>query len=128
MGEALEILLAVEESGWHEAASPGMTVKSLVERAARAALAAAAPHLKTGAVSIVLGSDAEVQALNRQWRGQDKPTNVLSFSGGDPDDFEEDEDEDAPDSDEQEDGGAPPPLQLGDVILAWPTVAREADE
>src|SRR4051812_15602136 len=129
MGEALEILLSVEESGWHEAASQGMTVESLVERAARAALAAAAPRLRTGAVSIVLGSDAEVQALNRQWRGQDKPTNVLSFPGGDPDDFEEDEEEDdAPDSGEQEDGGAPPPLQLGDVILAWPTVAREADE
>ena len=30
-------------------------------------------------VSLVLGDDAEVQTLNKQWRAKDKPTNVLSF-------------------------------------------------
>ena len=30
-------------------------------------------------VSLVFTSDAEVHALNREWRGQDKATNVLSF-------------------------------------------------
>jgi probable rRNA maturation factor len=130
MGGAVDILLSIEESGWQEAAPAGMSLETLVERAARAALIAAAPRLKLGEVSIVLASDERVQTLNREWRGQDKPTNVLSFPGGDPDDFEEDEEEDddsSEDEDEDEDYEGPPPLQLGDVILAWPTVRREAE-
>ena len=51
--------------------------------AARAAIAAAkvAPELAHDnlLVSLVLGDDAEVQTLNKQWRAKDKPTNVLSF-------------------------------------------------
>jgi len=131
MGGAVDILLSIEESGWQEAAPAGMSLDLLVERAARAALTAAAPNLRQGEVSIVLASDARVRELNREWRGLDKPTNVLSFPGGDPDDFEEDEEEDEPPparEEEQEDYDGPPPMQLGDVILAWPTVRREADE
>src|SRR3954469_24517869 len=117
MGGAVDILLSIEESGWQEAAPAGMSLETLVERAARAALIPAAPRVKAGEVSIVLASDERVRALNREWRGQDKPTNVLSFPGGDPDDFEEEEDEDdAPDSGEQEDGDAPPPLTLAGVL------------
>jgi len=131
MGGAVDILLSIEESGWQEAAPAGMSLDLLVERAARAALIAAAPNLRQGEVSIVLASDARVQELNREWRGLDKPTNVLSFPGGDPDDFEEDEEEDEPPparEEGREDYDGPPPMQLGDVILAWPTVRREADE
>ena len=51
--------------------------------AARAASATAkvAPELAHDnlLVSLVLGDDAEVQTLNKQWRAKDKPTNVLSF-------------------------------------------------
>ena len=51
--------------------------------AARAAQAAAhvAPELAHDhlLVSVVLGDDAEVHTLNKQWRAKDKPTNVLSF-------------------------------------------------
>ena len=53
------------------------------ELAARAAQAAAtvAPELAHDhlLVSVVLGDDAEVHTLNKQWRAKDKPTNVLSF-------------------------------------------------
>lgn len=82
-----------------------------VDRIARAALAAAALPV-TGAddgaeLSIVLGDDAMVRTLNRRWRGRDAPTNVLSFASGD-----------AP--------GHGQPLLLGDVVLAYETVAREA--
>ena len=58
-------------------------------------------------VSIVLTDDAEVRALNRDWRGQDKPTNVLSFPG--------------------DLGSATPgvPALLGDVVIALETVQRE---
>ena len=128
MGDSVEILLSVEERGWHEAAPAGMSVEMVVERAVHAALSRAAPRLRGGEVSIVLASDERVRELNRDWRGQDKPTNVLSFPGGDPDDFEDDDEEDEGDSEDEEDEDydGPPPMQLGDVILAWPTVAREA--
>ena len=50
----------------------------LLERAARAALAnQSAP--KDATLSILLTDDAQIQALNRVYRGFDKPTDVLSF-------------------------------------------------
>lgn len=52
-------------------------------------------------LSIVLADDGFVQNLNKQWRGQDKPTNVLSF----PQDH---------------------PSILGDIVLAYETVAQES--
>jgi probable rRNA maturation factor len=64
-------------------------------------------------VSIALASDAEVQRLNRDFRSQDKPTNVLSFpmpSGVSGDQL-------------REDGQ---PLPIGDVVLAFETISSEA--
>ncbi len=58
-------------------------------------------------ISIVLADDAFVRDLNRQYRNMDTPTNVLSFPADD-------------------DDGLGPCL-LGDVILAYETVQREAD-
>ncbi|MDI9349142.1 MAG: rRNA maturation RNase YbeY [Candidatus Symbiobacter sp.] len=72
-----------------------------------------APTAKS--LSLVYSDDAAVRELNRIWRGQDKATNVLSF----PSDFPPTEAALA----------APPPpfgLQIGDVILAYETVMREA--
>lgn len=62
-------------------------------------------------ISLVLSDDAEVRTLNHSYRGQDKPTNVLSFAALD--------DGEAP---QPEDG----PLVLGDVIIAFETTAAEA--
>ncbi len=62
-------------------------------------------------VSLAFSDDAEVHRLNKTFRGKDKSTNVLSFPAG--------QDEWAP-----QDG----PLSLGDVILAYETVAKEAQE
>lgn len=73
--------------------------------ARRALAAAAAAESKSGAVSLLLGDDAALQALNKSWRGKDKPTNVLSFP--------------APNGQ----GG-----ELGDIALAAETVAAEAAE
>ncbi len=40
-------------------------------------------HMKAeGEVSVLLTNDAEMHALNKQWRGLDKPTDVLSFPVG----------------------------------------------
>lgn len=57
------------------------------------------------AVSLLLAGDARLQELNRDWRGKDKPTNVLSFP--------------APDL---------PMSHLGDVAMSFDTCAREAKE
>ena len=59
-------------------------------------------------VSVLFADDAFVRGLNARWRGQDKPTNVLSFPA-------------APDA-------GPGPRALGDIVLAYETVAREALE
>jgi probable rRNA maturation factor len=54
----------------------------------------------------MLADDARIRELNRRWRGQDKPTNVLSFPApeGPPDDAR----------------------FLGDIVLAFETVEQEA--
>jgi probable rRNA maturation factor len=108
-----EIAVSVARETWR-AALPD--VEETCRRVAAAALGAGAADWPAGdlarcEVSLVLSDDAEVQQLNRDWRGQDKPTNVLSFAALD--------DEDAP---QPPDG----PLVLGDVILAFETTASEA--
>ena len=86
----------------------------LAERAA-GAVSAVAPELANPrlSVSVLLTSDGEVHALNRQWRGKDKPTNVLSFPMLERADLLAL----APDG---------PPELLGDIALAFETCAREA--
>jgi len=59
------------------------------------------------------------QALNRDFRGKDRPTNVLSFPGTDPDGL-------VGAFDLAEAGG--PPVMLGDLVVAGPVVAAEAAE
>jgi probable rRNA maturation factor len=76
---------------------------------------------------VVLADDPLVQSLNRSYRGKDAPTNVLSFpfqdplGGSRPDEDDEDSDADVFTTD-------PGPRELGDVVLALETVAREAGE
>ena len=65
--------------------------------------------------SLLFTSDDEVHALNREWRGKDRPTNVLSFP------MLEREELVALDPDG-------PPEMLGDLALAHGTCAREAAE
>jgi probable rRNA maturation factor len=107
MTARLRLALATPCAGW-KAALPDLGPR--VRAAARAALRAAAwrPGPAGAELSLVLGDDAGMRALNRHWRGQDKPTNVLSFPAGA-----------AP-------AGAP--ALIGDVVLAFETVRREANE
>jgi probable rRNA maturation factor len=65
--------------------------------------------------SLLFADDAEVHALNREWRGKDKPTNVLSFPM-----LARDELLALP--------AEGPPELLGDLALALETCAREAEE
>ena len=66
------ITLLVEDSGWRK--SRGLVTR--LRRAAEAALAAA--RLK-GNLTVLLSNDEKLQSLNRDFRGKNKPTNVLSF-------------------------------------------------
>ena len=77
----LDISFSLEAGDWEAAVAD---VEQLVEAAARAAFEAAErPEILGGAtaeMSLVLADDALVQTLNRDYRGKDKPTNVLSFA------------------------------------------------
>lgn len=88
----------------------------LAERVTEAARAVA-PELANERLiaSILFTSDEEVHALNREWRGKDKPTNVLSFPMLERDAL----------LSLAADG---PPEMLGDIALAHETCAREAAE
>lgn len=93
----------------------------LASRAANAALAASpqAELANTAAaveIAVRLTSDDEVQTLNRQYRQQDKPTNVLSFPMVQPDLIEG-----LANTDDGE-------ILLGDIILAYGVCEREAAE
>lgn len=94
---------------------------ALAERAVRAAIAASnLPGLIDSPVDVELSvrftDDSEVRALNAEWRGKDKPTNVLSFPMIAP-----------PLLGAIAAGGEGVAL-LGDIVLARETCAREAGE
>jgi probable rRNA maturation factor len=70
----------------------------------RAIAEAAMVSTRRGELAIVLADDSKIRALNKTWRGKDTPTNVLSFPA--------------------KQHGAP--HLLGDIVLAYETLAREA--
>jgi probable rRNA maturation factor len=97
-----------------EAPWPAGDWENLAARSAKAA-AETAPELDNPLLtaSILFTSDTEVHALNREWRGKDRPTNVLSF----------------PMLSREELLALAPeglPEMLGDIALAHETCAREA--
>jgi len=111
----LEIALDADEE-WDSSGS----WEQLAREAAEAAIAESAfPQLVTSSrpveISVRLSGDEEVRALNAQWRGKDKPTNVLSFP------MLEEEDLRATNV-------ASPELLLGDIILARGVCEAEAAE
>ncbi len=94
---------------------------ALAEKAVHAALATTpfaglAGSLSVLEVSVRLTSDDEVHALNRDYRGKDKPTNVLSFPMVDPDDVA------------ALVNVTDPEILLGDIILAHAVCMQEAVE
>jgi probable rRNA maturation factor len=103
----LNIEIAIEYAPWEKHAA----LEVVIGRALRQAVVTTGVHLLDGAeVSVLLCDDEFIAGLNKQWRDRDAPTNVLSFPAGDV----------AGDL-------AAAPL-LGDIIIAYETVAREAAE
>jgi probable rRNA maturation factor len=88
--------------------SPLWEAQPSAEETVRDAVLAAADALSTagGEVSIVLADDSAVRSLNRDWRGIDGPTNVLSFPASGP---------------STGDGVR----LLGDIVIAFETLERE---
>jgi probable rRNA maturation factor len=89
-----------------------------VQALLRRAIAEAATALSTGVatrsmktatsgaeVAIVLTDDSAIRKLNRAWRGKNEPTNVLAFPAR---------------------RQAKPQHFLGDIVIAYETLAREA--
>jgi probable rRNA maturation factor len=96
--------ISAESEGWSKI--PG--VEAAVRRAAEAAmLDGEAPPSE---ISIVLSDDEHIRELNKHHRGMDKPTNVLSF----------------PPARMKTPAGAP--RILGDIVIAFETMEREAAE
>lgn len=85
-------------------------VEAIVTAAVSGAVAVARLEHAPGAeLSVVLTDDAGIRTINAQWRAQDKPTNVLSF----------------PQASAGDTATAP---MLGDIVLAYETLDREARE
>ncbi len=82
-------------------------LKSLTEKAVDAALTAVA---KNKEITILFADDVALKTLNRDWRSKNKPTNVLSFP--------------AAQGVKLPRGQTTP---LGDIALAFETVAKEAE-
>ena len=101
----LDLAISVEAGAW-----PG---EAALERLMKVALSAAMAELAVAPAAgcelgIVFSDDPGIRRLNAEWRGRDKPTNVLSFPAF-----------------PVRRGGPLPPM-LGDIVLAFETVEREA--
>jgi probable rRNA maturation factor len=88
-------------------------VRAALDQTPHAPLADTAPLVEIG---VRLTDAAEVRALNRDYRGKDKPTNVLSFPQYEPDDFAM-----LATTDDGE-------ILVGDIVLALEICTREAAE
>ena len=99
----LHIEISRNSDGWPD------TLDARAEEAVREALKQSKATVTSAAeLSVVLTDDAEQRDLNRDWRGIDKSTNVLSFPQIEP--------------------FGPVSGILGDIILARETLEREAVE
>lgn len=92
-----QVEILVEEPAWQA----GGDLRPALRRAVRRVLKRA--EAGTGPLTILLTGDPAIRRLNREFRGKDKPTNVLSFP--------------AP---------ANPEGHLGDVAMAYGVTATEA--
>jgi probable rRNA maturation factor len=99
----------VVADGWHSEPD----AEAIIQRAVAAAAETVNAGLGEAELAVMLTDDSGIRTLNLNWRGIDKPTNVLSFpalpptGAGGPDDA---------------------PRMLGDIAIAYETTRREADD
>ena len=87
--------------------------EAVIQRAIDAAAQICDADVGDAEIAVMLTDDAGIRTLNNNWRGIDKPTNVLSFPALQPTGPARDDD---------------PPRMLGDIAIAYQTMRREADE
>ena len=86
--------------------------EAVIQRAVAAAAESVDEDVADAEVAVMLTDDTGIRTLNNNWRGVDKPTNVLSFPALQPT------------------AGAPAdaPRMLGDIAIAYQTTRKEADD
>jgi probable rRNA maturation factor len=99
-------------------------VKAVLQRAIGEAAAMAATS--GGELAIVLTDDSAIRALNRDWRGKDQPTNVLSFPAKDPSAFLSRKRGRMGVASRRADAPWGRARLLGDIVIAYETMAAEA--
>jgi len=105
--DSLAIALEIEDDRWNIALP---NAASLLEWSIGLALASLDAEGRTVEVGVRLVDDGAICGLNRDWRGRDKPTNVLSFPLGPPEPVTE----------------AGFPWLLGDIVMSFDTVEAES--
>ena len=96
--------VSVEAGDW----GPKRPLSTLARKAVTAAIAELGLTGQGSELSILFTDDDAIQQLNAEWRGKDKPTNVLSFPAF------------------PMKIGNPVPPMLGDIVMARETIEREA--
>jgi probable rRNA maturation factor len=104
----VQIEVMARSTRWRRQPRAATIVKSAILAAAKAV---STTHAE---LAIVLSHDSAIQALNRDWRGKNAPTNVLSFPSAPPGPVRR--------------GGKSrePSPYIGDIVIAYETTAREA--
>ena len=121
---SFDLAISIEDPAWQDLLPDLHDRANLVTQAALAALcrefglkSAPGNATPTVEISLLFTSDAAIRRLNRDYRGKDSPTNVLSFPGNP---LEAEDLEQAARIGE--------PLLLGDIVMARETLLREAEE
>ncbi|MBI1300448.1 MAG: rRNA maturation RNase YbeY [Alphaproteobacteria bacterium] len=104
-----DIDIIIHEDGWHHYIPD---IRDYTQTIISKALDAALKANKRAEVSVMLTHDSFIRELNKKYRNKDAPTNVLSF----------------PQSDEKSLKSPIPFISLGDIVLAYETISREAKE
>jgi probable rRNA maturation factor len=103
----VELVVEIEAGAW----PPVSELDALTRRAVAASFAELGLSPEPNPeLSLTFTDDAHIASLNALWRGKDGPTNVLSFPLI------------------QLRPGVPLPPMLGDIVVAFETVSREAED
>jgi probable rRNA maturation factor len=120
MGRAMTgiVGIVIEDARWET-----FGLLSLAERACAAALQTLGLSADGFSIVVMGCDDARIAALNADFRGKPKPTNVLSWPSE-----ERAAEEPGGEPDWPEAGDLDDPCELGDIAIAWETCAREAED
>lgn len=119
--EPVKLDIVVRSALWQRQRGAQLVVRKAVLAAAKAASTAPAE------LAIVLSHDSAIKALNRDWRGKNTATNVLSFPAA-PAGPPQRAGKSGKKTSKKTSAKSRPPLPyIGDIVIAYQTTAREAE-